>query len=111
MYHYWTILTKKSKCAFWLLALGFLGCGRVFAAEFAPLPTNAVNASVLTPVAPTNTNSLPATLNGYVPDDKYRLRAGDRVAFQILEDRDAPKGLMVADSGELDVPYVGRVAV
>jgi polysaccharide export outer membrane protein len=47
---------------------------------------------------------------GYVPDDKYKLRVGDKISLQILEDRDAPKSLIVADSGELDVPYVGRVA-
>jgi polysaccharide export outer membrane protein len=52
----------------------------------------------------------PASLNGYLPDDKYKLRVGDKVSLQILEDRDAPKSLVVADSGELDVPYVGRVA-
>jgi protein involved in polysaccharide export with SLBB domain len=46
----------------------------------------------------------------YAPDDKYKLRVGDKISFQILEDREAPKGLVVADSGELDVPYVGRVA-
>jgi len=51
----------------------------------------------------------PTTLSGYVPDDKYKLRVGDRVAFQITEDRDLPKSLMVADSGELDLPYIGRV--
>jgi len=49
-------------------------------------------------------------LSGYVPDDKYKLRVGDKVSLQILEDRDAPKSLVVADSGELDVPYVGRAA-
>src|SRR5260370_21810550 len=53
---------------------------------------------------------MPANLSGYVPDDKYKLRQGDKVAFQILEDREAPKSLVVADSGELDLPYVGRVA-
>ena len=52
----------------------------------------------------------PTSLNGYVPDDKYKLRIGDRVSLQIIEDRDVPKSLVVADSGELDVPYVGRVA-
>jgi protein involved in polysaccharide export with SLBB domain len=52
----------------------------------------------------------PVSLSGYVPDDKYKLRVGDRMSLQILEDRDAPKSLVVADSGELDVPYVGRVA-
>ena len=51
----------------------------------------------------------PASLSGYVPDDKYKLRVGDKISLQILEDRDAPRGLLVADSGELDVPYVGRV--
>jgi len=53
-------------------------------------------------------------LNGYVPDATYKLRVGDTVSFQILEDRiwnslDAPKPLVVMDSGELDVPYIGRV--
>jgi polysaccharide export outer membrane protein len=61
----------------------------------------------------TGTNAVgavPASLSGYVPDDKYKLRMGDKISLQILEDRDAPKSLLVADSGELDVPYVGRVA-
>jgi len=51
----------------------------------------------------------PAGVGGYVPDSKYKIRVGDKVSFQILEDRDGPKSLVVADSGELDVPYVGRV--
>lgn len=58
-------------------------------------------------------NAAPATvvtLTGYVPDDKYRLRVGDKISFQIMEDRDAPRSLMVTDSGELDAPYIGRVA-
>jgi polysaccharide export outer membrane protein len=57
-------------------------------------------------------NSAPAassSLRGYVPDDKYKLRVGDKISFQILEDREAPKSLVVADSGELDIPYLGRV--
>ncbi len=79
-----------------------------------PVPAASGGASSATPDslwtnAP-GTNALPASLSGYVPDDKYKLRAGDRVAFQILEDRDLPKSLLVTDSGELDVPYLGRVA-
>jgi len=61
-------------------------------------------------VAATNAAGTPASLSGYVPDDKYKLRVGDKISLQILEDRDAPRGLVVADSGELDVPYIGRVA-
>jgi polysaccharide export outer membrane protein len=58
----------------------------------------------------TNSIVTPASLSGYVPDDKYKLRIGDKVSLQILEDRDLPRGLVVTDSGEMDVPYIGRVA-
>ncbi len=52
--------------------------------------------------------------NGYVPDDSYQLRVGDTVSFQIVEDRllnlqAVPASLVVMDSGEVDVPYTGRV--
>jgi polysaccharide export outer membrane protein len=68
-----------------------------------------VNAAIAM-TATNGTAGAPASLSGYVPDDKYKLRVGDKISLQILEDRDAPKSLVVADSGELDVPYVGRVA-
>jgi polysaccharide export outer membrane protein len=63
-----------------------------------------------TDMAGTKMAAAPISLTGYVPDDKYKLRVGDKISLQILEDRDAPKGLVLADSGELDMPYVGRVA-
>jgi len=78
-----------------------------------PAGTNAASSVAGPATATTLTNAAGSTLtnlSGYVPDDKYKLRVGDRVSLQILEDRDLPKSLMVADSGELDVPYVGRVA-
>jgi protein involved in polysaccharide export with SLBB domain len=61
-----------------------------------------------------NPGNASGLLNGYVPDETYKLRVGDTVSFQILEDRileiqAAPTSLVVADSGELDVPYIGRV--
>jgi polysaccharide biosynthesis/export protein len=58
----------------------------------------------------TNKAATIVSLAGYVADDKYKLRIGDKVSLQIVEDRELPMSLMVADSGELDVPYVGRVA-
>ncbi len=67
--------------------------------------TNAIAASTVSSA----TSTTAASLGGYVPVDRYRLRVGDRISFQILEDRDAPKSLVVADSGELDLPYIGRV--
>lgn len=48
---------------------------------------------------------------GYVLDDKHKLVSGDRVSFQIVEDRTNSIPLMVAESVELDVPYIGRVSV
>jgi protein involved in polysaccharide export with SLBB domain len=63
-----------------------------------------------TNLSPSFSASTNANFSAYVPDDKYKLRIGDRVAFQIMEDKEAPKSLAVADSGELDIPYIGRVA-
>jgi protein involved in polysaccharide export with SLBB domain len=76
-----------------------------------PSAEGGARVSAATTLTGTNgTAGAPASLNGYLPDDKYKLRVGDKVSLQIIEDRDAPKSLVVADSGELDVPYVGRVA-
>jgi len=77
----------------------------VLAQTFSPLKlsiaTNThANRNAADPLAP----------KSYVGDDKYKLRAGDRVSFQIMEDRDQPKSLLLADSGELDVPYLGRIS-
>jgi protein involved in polysaccharide export with SLBB domain len=41
-------------------------------------------------------------------DDKYKLAVSDRLSFRIVEDEEEPKPLTVTDSGELEVPYVGR---
>ena len=49
------------------------------------------------------TNSM-AVLN-----DTMKLGNGDRVSFRIVEDRSQPILLYVTDSGEMDVPYIGRV--
>lgn len=63
---------------------------------------------------------------GEVMDDRHKLAPGDKLSFRVLEDRHLPnfddnrnlspvadqtKSLVVADTGELDVPYVGRVNV
>jgi polysaccharide export outer membrane protein len=43
-------------------------------------------------------------------DDKHTLAMGDRVSFRIVEDRDDGKPLMVTDTGELEIPNLGRVS-
>jgi len=83
---------------------------------FLPVPSDS------TPAAPdTGLVAVAAAgTSGYVIDDKHKLIPGDKLSFQILEDRmlkgpkDEPKGepksLVVTDSIELDVPYIGRVS-
>ena len=81
-----------------------------------PFAPGTANHAPVAAAAPAASPAAPASglLNGYVPDATYKLRAGDTVSFQILEDRiwnalDVPRPLVVTDSGELDVPYIGRV--
>src|SRR5688572_16876937 len=57
------------------------------------------------------TTNAPVSTTGYVLDDKHKLVSGDRVSFQIVEDRTNSIPIMVAESVELDVPYIGRVSV
>ncbi|HEY6167976.1 MAG TPA: polysaccharide biosynthesis/export family protein [Verrucomicrobiae bacterium] len=41
-------------------------------------------------------------------DDKQKLSPGDRLSFRVQEDREEPKALVVTDSGEVEIPYIGR---
>jgi polysaccharide biosynthesis/export protein len=45
-----------------------------------------------------------------VLDDKRPLQVGDRLSMRVVEDRKAPVSLIVTDSGEVEVPLIGRVA-
>ena len=42
-------------------------------------------------------------------DNTQKLGVGDRVSFRVLEDKQEAKPLVVTDSGELEIPYLGRV--
>jgi len=94
-----------------------------------PAPAAAVALPLVTKAASSNL-STPTTreeIGGTVLDDRHKLVAGDKLSFLILEDRHLPnfdnnrtltaapvdqsKALTVGDTGELDVPYVGRVNV
>jgi len=58
----------------------------------------------------TGTLSAKLTGRGLGVDDSHKLGVGDKLSFQIVEDREpAPKPLIVTDSGEVDIPYLGRV--
>jgi polysaccharide biosynthesis/export protein len=44
-----------------------------------------------------------------VLDNSRRLGAGDRLSYRIVQERRAPLSLTVTDSGEVEVPLIGRV--
>lgn len=52
-----------------------------------------------------------SSIGEYVLDDKHQLLPGDRIGFQIVEDRTNAISMFVAESRELDIPYIGRVSV
>jgi len=41
-------------------------------------------------------------------DSKHTLAIGDVLSFRIVEDDENPKQMVVTDSGDLEVPYIGR---
>jgi polysaccharide export outer membrane protein len=94
-----------------------------------PVKTNAVadnSAKLLaytmtsTPVAPkpVDTNGVPNTSTNPmdVLDNEYKLAPGDTIDYQVLEDKEDPddngnaQSIVVTDSGDIEIPYVGRYA-
>lgn len=70
-----------------------------------------VSASPLPGQAPQSTAPPPVQITARSMselDDEQRLKVGDRIAYRVIEDQDPPKRLMVLDSGEVEVPYLGR---
>lgn len=50
-----------------------------------------------------------ATVSMEVLDDSRKLSRGDIVNLRVVEDRDPPISLQINDSGDVEVPYIGRV--
>lgn len=44
-----------------------------------------------------------------VLDNSRRLGAGDRLSYRVVQERRPPLSLMVTDSGEVELPLIGRV--
>jgi polysaccharide biosynthesis/export protein len=90
--------------------LAAVGLAAPTRAQASPPDSLAGTNTTLFRLEPIAISPAPLASAGYVADAKYRLRVGDRVSYQVLEDREPPRSLVVADSGELDLPYLGRVA-
>lgn len=43
-------------------------------------------------------------------DDKRPLLVGDRLSYRVVQERTEPRSTFVADSGEMEVPLIGRVS-
>jgi protein involved in polysaccharide export with SLBB domain len=72
-----------------------------------PAPSQEPNTSN----TPTGNDSIAAFLsitNMDSLENTRKLNAGDRLNYRVVEDRDEPKELFVTDTGEIDVPYLGR---
>jgi polysaccharide export outer membrane protein len=90
----------------------FLALCRGFALMASAQSDSNSSLSLMTPAGSnTAANIIFNATPSYVLDDKHILKPGDIVSFQILEDRDPAVQLLVADSRELEVPYIGRISV
>ncbi len=78
-------------------------------------PTLANQTAINPPPATAISNQPSNTSSMETLDDKHLLAIGDRLSFRIIEDSEDPKEsldpkpLLVADSGEVEVPYIGRI--
>ncbi len=99
------------------VVLAFLAAPTLFA-EDASSSTSS-NAAAATPISASareakpsgtasNADAVDAGVGMNVLDDKHKLAAHDQISFRIIEDEDDPITLPVTDSGELEVPYIGR---
>ncbi len=79
-------------------------------AETKPNPSAVPPVGKPVPALATNAPALSAP-GDYVLDDKHKLGPGDRIGFRIVEDRTNALQMLVAESSELDIPYIGRVNV
>jgi len=42
-------------------------------------------------------------------DNRQKLGPGDKISYRVVEDQDEPRSLIITDSGDLEVPYLGLV--
>lgn len=69
-------------------------------------PNPSASAVTNTAVAP-GTNLVTGTSMDNL-DNAYRLQVGDRLSFRIVEDLEPAVALVISDTGDLEVPYIGR---
>jgi len=109
-----------------LLFCAFVSVQDLRAADVSDLMQRLTNSSQISPIGGSSnlqssaglsasSNAVPGSAftmaNMEALDNKYQLAIGDHVNLRIVEDNEEPKSLVVADSGEIEVPYLGRYPV
>jgi protein involved in polysaccharide export with SLBB domain len=61
------------------------------------------------PEPPSAAGMVAGTTSMDVLDNSRRLGRGDRLSYRVVQERRAPISLIVTDSGEVEVPLIGRV--
>lgn len=61
------------------------------------------------PAVASSSSTVAQTTSMEVLNDAIKLGVGDRVSFRVVEDRRDPIPLFVTESGEMEVPLIGRV--
>jgi polysaccharide biosynthesis/export protein len=78
-----------------------------FALVFGVEGQERANHAVITnPVSPPSVSSIP-----FIRSDSYIISVGDKLSFKVIEDKEDSKVLTVSATGEIEVPYLGRVFV
>ena len=57
----------------------------------------------------TASSAIASTNSMEVLDDKRKLNANDRLSYRVVEENKPPVSLFITDSGEVEVPLIGRV--
>jgi polysaccharide export outer membrane protein len=89
-----------------LLPLCCLGLAVLFGARASSAQSNRDSNG---PYNDRSTSAVANTTSMDVLDDKRPLQIGDRISMRVVEDRKPPGSLIVTDSGEVEVPLIGRV--
>ncbi|MBC7839190.1 MAG: polysaccharide biosynthesis/export family protein [Nitrospiraceae bacterium] len=72
-----------------------------------PAGSSAAPAEAKSETAPSERAILPRSMDGL--NDKRAIAVGDKLSFSVVEDEAPPVPLYVTDSGEMEVPYIGRL--
>jgi len=74
-----------------------------------PTPPPIPQGPTQNPPTRAGTAAVSTTVSMDVLDSSRQLSRGDIVNLRVVEDRDPPVSLQITDSGDLEVPYIGRV--